>query len=291
MLQRLFPKNAFRIPSFSSDVNEPPLLFKIADQFGIDRNLVACTLCEFFCTFFLLYGGTSVCAVRKVDGQDFEYQVPVGWGLWLIFTLYLGFNISGSHLNPAISFLMYVLGKISFRRFLCYAAAQFSGAFVGAALTFLVYYEAINDFDGGIRQVYGPNRTANIFSTYPKDYLSTAGGVIDQVVTTAILATMVLSITDEKNNIPKPAQPFLLGISLWTVVSFWAQNCGAALNPARDFAPRVFTFVAGYGWEVFSYRNYTWFWIPIICPMVGGVLAGIVYKTFIDLRWNPSSKV
>jgi hypothetical protein len=91
----------------------------------------------------------------------------------------------------------------------------------------------------------------------------------------------MLSITDERNKIPKQAQPALLGLSLWFIVATWSQNCGAALNPARDFAPRLMTFCVGYGWEVFSYRNYQWFWVPIIAPMIGALLGGLTYKSFI----------
>ncbi|KAH7717503.1 Protein AQP-3 [Aphelenchoides avenae] len=261
--------------------SERPPLYRFADFFGIDRNLAACTLCEFFCTFFLLYGGCSIVAVQVINLMKFDYGIAIGWGLWLIFTVYIGFNISGAHLNPAVSFLNYVMGQISFKRFVCYSIAQFLGSFLGAALTFVIYYEAINDFDGGVRQVYGPNQTASIFATYPQAYLSATGAMIDQILTTGILCINVLAITDERNKIPPQAQPPLLGLSLWFIVSAWSQNCGAALNPTRDLGPRLFSLCVGYGWETFSYHDYKYFWVPLIGPMIGAVLGGVVYKVFI----------
>ncbi|KAK6022976.1 hypothetical protein OSTOST_11306 [Ostertagia ostertagi] len=59
---------------------------------------------------------------------------------------------------------------------------------------------------------------------------------------------------------------------------------GYAINPARDFGPRLFTLCAGYGWRVFSYRSYKWFWIPIICPMLGALLGAWMYEFFIGFH-------
>ncbi|KAH7708493.1 Protein AQP-3 [Aphelenchoides avenae] len=206
---------------------------------------------------------------------------PVGWGLVLIFTIYIGFHVSGAQLNPAMSFVNYLMGQISFKRFVCYSVSQLIGSFLGAAMVFVIYYEGINALDGGTRQVYGENRTADIFATYPKDYLTWVGGMIDQILTTAVMCINALAISDERNRIPPFFQPPLLGLSLWFIVSAWSANCGAALNPTRDLGPRLFTLCAGYGWDVFSYDGYTYFWVPIIGPMLGAVLGAFVYQFFI----------
>ncbi|KAH7712522.1 Protein AQP-3 [Aphelenchoides avenae] len=220
------------------------------------------------------YGGCSVGAVNVLTGRNFTYMNPVGWGLVLIFTIYIGFHVSGAQLNPAMSFVNYLMGQISFKRFVRYCVS-----------THRVIprrgYEAINALDGGTRQVYGDNRTADIFATYPQDYLTWVGGMIDQVLTTAIMCINALAISDERNHIPPFFQPPLLGLSLWFIVSAWSANCGAALNPTRDLGPRLFTLCAGYGWDVFSYDGYTYFWVPIIGPMLGAVLGAFVYQFFI----------
>ncbi|KAH7697064.1 hypothetical protein AAVH_35855, partial [Aphelenchoides avenae] len=74
--------------------SDRPLLYRLADACGFDRNLAACCLCEVFCTFFLLYGGCSVGAVNVLTGRNFTYMNPVGWGLVLVFTIYIGFHVS-----------------------------------------------------------------------------------------------------------------------------------------------------------------------------------------------------
>lgn len=99
--------------------------------------------------------------------------------------------------------------------------------------------------------MYGANETASAFATYPKPWLSVQGAFLDQLFTTAMLAMAVLAVTDERNRVPKAAQPAVIGLTLWCVIAMWSHNCGAALNPARDLSPRLMTLMVGYGWEVF----------------------------------------
>ncbi|KAI6242543.1 Aquaporin-3 [Aphelenchoides fujianensis] len=148
--------------------------------------------------------------------------------------------------------------------------------------------DKINQFDGGLRQVHGPNATAGIFATYPGDHLSILGGVFDQVSCTTVMTVMVYMTTDPRNQIPKWAQPSFICAMLVTVGMGFGMNAGNAMNPARDFGPRVFTLFAGYGWEVFSYNNYGWFWIPIICPMFGTVIGAWLYKFLVGFQIPPT---
>jgi len=77
------------------------------------------------------------------------------------------------------------------------------------------------------------------------------------------------------------AQPAIIGAALWAIISQWSHNCGAALNPARDFSPRLMTLTVGYGWEVFSFNHYKWFWIPMIAPMFGAIAGAYTYKAML----------
>uniref|UniRef100_A0A915K880 Aquaporin n=1 Tax=Romanomermis culicivorax TaxID=13658 RepID=A0A915K880_ROMCU len=117
----------------------------------------------------------------------------------------------------------------------------------------LLCTDAINQFDGGIRQVYGPQATAGIFATYPQDYLSIGGGWIDQIVGTAVLTQLVFAVTDPRNHaVPKFLIPLLVGLVVTLIGLSLGFNCGFAINPARDLGPRIFTAMAGYGAEVFT---------------------------------------
>lgn len=78
--------------------------------------------------------------------------------------------------------------------------------------------DGISNFDGGHRQVYGDNATAGIFATYPRDYLSVVGGFLDQFFTTAILAIVAVATSDVRTNVPKMAQPAIMGVALWAII-------------------------------------------------------------------------
>ncbi|XP_067305796.1 aquaporin-10-like [Pseudorasbora parva] len=144
--------------------------------------------------------------------------------------------------------------------------------------------DAIMEFSGGILTVFGPNETASIFATYPTDVVSLQTNFLDQVVGTAMLMLCILPLNDKRN---APAPEALLPPIVATVVlgisMSMSANCGAAINPARDFGPRLFTFTAGWGTEVFTCYDY-FFWIPLVAPMVGGVLGSIIYLVFI--QWH-----
>ncbi|GMR45036.1 hypothetical protein PMAYCL1PPCAC_15231, partial [Pristionchus mayeri] len=212
----------------------------------------------------------------------------LGWIVALFFAITIGFRSSGSHLNPAVSFFQLTIGNISPLRFLLFILAQNLGAFVGAAITFVVYYEAISAFDGGLRSVHGPNATAGIFATYPSEHLSTLGACVDQTIATAVLCIGIGTVTDKRNHIPMFVQPVFIASHVMLIGLAQAWNAGYAINPARDFAPRLFTSIAGWGWDVFEFNDYHWFWIPVLCPMLGGSIGAWLYQAFIGFHMPDS---
>ncbi|CAD6186783.1 unnamed protein product [Caenorhabditis auriculariae] len=252
----------------------------------IGNELMRATLAECFCTGFLIFGGecTNAQFVLSQRKNNEFICVTIGWAFSLVIAVTMGARISGAHLNPAVSFFQLTQGKIPPIRFVMFVIAQNVGAFFGAMFTFMVYYDAIDAFDKGVRNVSGPAATASIFATYPGPHLSTFGGVIDQVVGTMVLCMGIAAIVDRRNRIPPFLQPAFLGCLLALIGMSLCLNAGYAINPARDFAPRLFTLMAGYGWRVFSYRNYKWFWIPIICPMIGALLGAWLYEFFIGFH-------
>jgi len=157
-------------------------------------------------------------------------------------------------------------------------------------IVYWVYLDALNKFDGGIRMVTGPLKTAGIFATYPGDHLSIGNGFLDQVVGTALLAGVILAITDQKNNkITDGLTPVLIGLLVFTIGLSYGFNCGYAINPARDFGPRLFTSMVGYGSQVFTEGNY-WFWVPIVAPVVGAIVGSIFYNVLIGLQYTKDRK-
>uniref|UniRef100_A0A8R1I1X2 Aquaporin n=1 Tax=Caenorhabditis japonica TaxID=281687 RepID=A0A8R1I1X2_CAEJA len=262
------------------------LVERVRSKFIIDNELIRAFIAEIFCMGFLIFGGECVNAQYVLSkGKNNEWiGIALGWGLVLMLAVMMGSRISGAHLNPAVSFFQLTQGKINVVRFFVFVVAQNIGAFLGAFGVFCVYYDAINAYEGGNRTVTGPTATASIFATYPGPFLGTFNAVVDQIAGTIVLCIGVAAISDRRNGIPSFLQPVWIGGLLSFIGMSMALNAGYAINPARDFAPRLFTLFIGYGWDVFSFRNYTWFWIPIVCPMIGGVLGAWAYEIFIGFH-------
>ena len=247
---------------------------------GIARELAA----EFLGTFTLIVFGVAVVAQvvlsRQTNGQ--YLSINIGWGLAVTMGAYVAGGVSGAHLNPAVSLALAVHRGFPWKKVLPYSFAQLAGAFVAALVVYVTYHEAFANFDNGIRQVTGPEGTAGIFATYPQPFLSTfPGGFIDQIVGTALLVLGIFAITDQCNaNLPNPFAPIVVGALVFLIGATFGYNAGYAINPARDFGPRLFTAVAGWGGDVFRAGN-SWWWVPIVAPCIGGVLGGYAYDLLI----------
>lgn len=250
--------------------------------------LVRELLHELIGTMLLILLGDSIMAALITGRQEHIAHIvgPVGWGAAIFVAVFVSGGVS-SHLNPAVTLALASVKKFPLKKVPLFFAVQYLGAFVGAALVYLIYRDSISAFDGGERQVVGVNGTAHIFSTYPRDGVSTLTCFWDQVVATGILMLAVEAITDECNfgGVPKPLLPLMLGTLIMAEIFSFSYNCMAPLNPARDIGPRIFTGLAGWGEEVFSYRDYTWIWVPIFGPHVGGIIGAWMYKLCIGNNW------
>jgi glycerol uptake facilitator protein len=179
-----------------------------------------------------------------------------GWGLAVVLGVYVAGGISGAHLNPAVTLAFAVRRDFPWRKVLPYWLAQVVGAFVAAALVYATYRWAI---DAAITKSGVPRDkslpTYSIFATFSAEYLGDSwwGPLLDQIVGTAI------------------------GLTFGT-------NAGYAINPARDFGPRLFTYFEGWGSIAFP-GTFQWFsgywWIPIVGPLIGGVAGVGVYDLLI----------
>uniref|UniRef100_A0A4W3GVR6 Aquaporin-9-like n=1 Tax=Callorhinchus milii TaxID=7868 RepID=A0A4W3GVR6_CALMI len=108
--------------------------------------------------------------------------------------------------------------------------------------------------------------------------------VCPQVVATAVLLLVILSLNDSRNNEP-PAflKPILIGTLVLVIGVAMGSNCGYAINPARDFGPRLFSYLVGYGSQVFTAGD-SWWWVPIVAPVLGGLLGCFLYKILIEIH-------
>ncbi len=253
--------------------------------------LVREMLAEFLGTFVLIVFGVGVVAqtVLSKGAAGTTLSINIAWGLAVTMGCYVSAGVTGAHLNPAVTLALAVHRRLPWSRVVPYVTAQCFGAFVASTVVYLTYREALTAFDGGVRHILGPMGTAGIWATYPQPFLSVfPGGFIDQFVGTALLVGVILAITDTRNS-PAPAglAPVIVGLLVLLIGATYGFNSGYAINPARDFAPRLFTAVAGWGSGVFSAGN-AWWWVPVIAPCVGAVAGGWVYDACVG-NWFPES--
>jgi len=243
---------------------------------------------EFLGTFVLIVFGTAVVAQWVLSGGSHGsyLAVNVGWGLAVTMGVYASAGVSGAHINPAVTLAFAARRGFPWAKVPAYVGAQLLGAFAASAGTFATYREAFDRFDGGLRQVSGPKATASIFATYPQEFLSNVpGGLVDQIVGTALLVGLVFALTDRRNAAPAAGGPAAVGALVVLIGMTFGYNAGYAINPARDLGPRLFTAAAGWGAGVFRAGN-GWWWVPIVGPCLGGLLGGLVYDLLIT-RHHP----
>jgi glycerol uptake facilitator protein len=220
--------------------------------------------------------------------------IAFGWAFGVAFAIWVAGGVSGAHLNPAVTLAFAVRRKFPWRKVAPYWGAQVLGAFVAAALVFLVYHYAINAYDAAAHTPKsGGNALAtySIFATFPAKYYagSTVGPLIDQIVGTAFLVLFVVAVIDARNTaVGANLGPLVIGFIVAAIGISYGANAGYAINPARDFGPRLFAYFAGWGKVALpgSYSapgfSFSWyFWIPIVGPLIGGVIGVVIYDLFI----------
>lgn len=212
-----------------------------------------------------------------------------GWGFAVTFAVYAVGGVSGAHINPAVTLSFALRRGFDWKKVPGYMAAQLVGAFVGAALVYAVYKGAIDSYERVNHITRGdPNSvpTFSIFATFPAKYLGNwVGPFVDQVVGTALLVGFVFAVVDEINQpVRSNLAPLIIGFIVVAVGISYGANAGYAINPARDFGPRLFALVAGWGKIAMpgDYGNVnTYFWIPIVGPFVGGAIGAYIYDLVI----------
>ena len=279
------------------------------------KGMVGELWAEFFGTFILICFGDGVVAMLwALFGSGRSAAGPLqssgdwllvtwGWALAVVFAVYVCGGITGAHINPAVTLGAAVRRQLPWWKVPGYWTAQVVGAFVGAALVFAVYNQAINHFDQVHHIVKGTHAsiaTYSTFATFPAPYFGNVWGpLVDQIVGTFFLVLFVWAVTDEFNlPVGQNLAPFIVGMIVMAVGISFGANAGYAINPARDFGPRMFALIAGWGKIAFpgDYGNVnTYFWIPIVGPLVGGGLASIIYdfgiRDFLKARMGPEPGV
>lgn len=189
--------------------------------------------------------------------------------------IYIAGGISGAHLNPAISIMLWIYRGFPLRKVPGYLVAQVLGAFIAALVAFGIYRSQILSYDiGGDLSTGG---TASAFLTGPRNAaVGAPTAFFTEFVATAILAIVVLALGDDTNAPPGAGMnAFIMGLVITVESNAFSNNTGCAMNPSRDFGPRLALLALGYGPSVF--RNGYWAYGPWAAAISGAVVGGALY--------------
>ena len=212
--------------------------------------------------------GTAVlvlvaCGVAVVTGVSWV-ATSLAFGLVIVAMAYSIGNVSGCHINPAVSFAMYLNKKISGKELCYYVIAQVIGAFVGALLLAL--------FVRGFGALGGNEIQPVLYNEeFKLDFVSYLGAFLVEVVLTFVFVIAILGVTDEKHHDGKHAG-IVIGLVLTLVHLFGLGFTGTSVNPARSLAPAVLQAFDG------NTTSLEQIWIWILAPLAGAALAVWVYK-------------
>ncbi len=242
---------------------------------------------EFFGTMVLILFGDGCVAVFGLFsiGANTWPVIIFGWGFAVMLGIYVTGAISGAHLNPAVTLGLAATRRFPWNKVAPYMVAQVLGAFVAAAILYFVYQGALvnalaaNHLTiGDIAQgpTYGGKGFGWIFYTGHRSFVGTFGAFGDEFIGTALLVGLILAIVDSRNQpVQANLNPLIIGFLIVAIGASFGANTGYAINPARDFGPRLWIgFVSGFA--SFSADNF-YFWIPIVGPLLGGAVGALIY--------------
>jgi glycerol uptake facilitator protein len=242
---------------------------------------------EFAGTFILILFGVGVVAQVVAAGIGGHDSIAWAWGFGVTLGVYVAGKISGGHLNPAVTIALAAFKGFSWAKVGPYALAQTAGAFVAGLLVRWNYTEVLAKADPG-----HTIKTQGVFSTLPGNGtlpVSDWGALRDQIIGTAILLFLIVAITDIRNSSPAAnLAPVVIGFLIVAIGMAWGTDAGYAINPARDFGPRLASFFTGYGTAFQDQYGHLYFWIPIVGPIVGGLIGVFLYDQLVG-RFLPAT--
>jgi len=254
------------------------------------KSLLAELIGEVFGTFILILLGDGVVAgvglAPRLAAPAYNWNtIVIGWAFAVIVAVYVSAGVSGAHINPAVTLALAVKRGFPWAKVIPYWIAQVVGAFLGALGVYLVYYD-------GLRAAGLPN----VWCTGPGSVFSTAfwGGaagtsigtysipnaLVTEIIGTAVLLWGILASGDSRNTgLMHNLGPMLVGGTVLAVGLSLGGPSGYAINPARDFGPRLFGVVVG---TQGLFTGLYWLIAPIIGPLIGGVIGIFLYDWLVS---------
>ncbi len=228
-------------------------------------------LAEFFGTMLLIILGDGVVAGVVLKGTKSEnagwLTICVAWGLAVTLSIYAVGSISGAHLNPALTIAFAAMGEFPTDKVVGYILAQFAGAFTGSIVVWLHYLPHW-------KSTMDPSAKLAVFCNAPA-IRNTFANLVSEIIATMIFVVALLFIG--ANDFTEGLNPIVVGLLIISIGLSLGGTTGFALNPARDLGPRIAHFIL----PIHGKRDSDWSysWIPVVGPIVGGLLGAFLYQT------------
>lgn len=219
----------------------------------------------------IIFGGGVVGGVlmKKSKAEDSGWIViTAGWGLAVTMGIYAVGNISGAHLNPAVTLGFAAIGDFPWSDVPAYISAQMIGAIIGAVIVYVHYlphWSKTEDQDAKL----------SVFATIPA-IRHPLSNITSEIIGTFVLVLGLLAIG--ANEFTEGLNPVIVGGLIVAIGLSLGGTTGYAINPARDLGPRIAHFILpipGKGPSDWKYA-----WIPVAGPIIGGIFGALFYKQF-----------
>lgn len=202
-------------------------------------------------------------------------EIAFIWGIGVILGIYISYPFSRSHLNPAVTLGFFFADGGKRIDASIYILAQLTGAFIAALSLYLIFQDhlLVKSIDNAVMfGEYYPNIGNNELAELP-----TFGAMCIEFFATFLLMVGILLVVKTNDQKPQLLNPVLIGTWVMILIYLFAPFTQCGMNPARDFAPRLFSYFAG--WEMaFSYNQLGWLLVYVICPLFGAVSGAWVVK-------------
>lgn len=234
-------------------------------------------IAELVGTMFILIFGNGVCAMTNLFNLGGYTNITFAWGLGVLFGILISTRISGAHLNPAVTLALILTKRFPLGKAPHYISAQMLGGFLGAALVYYFYQAKLLQVDPNLLH------SAGIFATFPavKAFMPS---LMAEIIATAILLFGILAIVD---HFTLDKAPFLAPLAVAALVVAIGMALGGmhgyAMNPARDFSPRLFTAILGFANNGLTDGSQIWL-APVVGPLIGGPLGALLYDATLSRK-------
>ena len=215
---------------------------------------------EFIGTFILVFMGCGSAMLLGCDAAGGHLAVSLTFGLAIVATAYVIGDVSGCHVNPAVSLAMLICKKISVSNFIGYVGTQLVGAIAGAGLLKIMTGFGVSDLTGAL----GSNGIANAGGI--------GGALIVEVILTFIFIFTILGVTSSKDK--GSVAGIVIGLTLTFVHIVGIPLTGTSVNPARSIGPALFA----------GGPALTNVWVFILAPFAGAVLAAVVFNCLVKVK-------